>query len=161
MRAAGCADFPQEVRAQLCFSGHTLIFKSESAWLLGGTGSPICSQGPQIPAGLKHFQNRAWNGRGPARMETPYPLPHKYRLKSPPGPPSTVLLTSSGTESLPNARHCAMHFIYIYSTNLWRCYHTGALMSTIGQVGKLRPREENHLSAVTQRRSWRSVTVRS
>lgn len=76
----GCADFPEVGRTWLCFRGHTLISQPESAWLLGGTACPLCSQGPWIPAWLKHFQNRAWNSERNGRGGDP---------TSPPSVPAT------------------------------------------------------------------------
>lgn len=88
-------------------------------------------------------------------------LPHYYQLKSPPRPPSTVSVTSSSTESLPNAGHWPTDFIYTHPTNLVEMLSGRGSYGTIGQVGKLRSGGENHLSVVTQRRSCRSVIVGS
>lgn len=67
-------------------------------------------------------------------MEAPHSLPCQYQQKSPPRPPSTVLVTCGSTESLPDAGHCATHFIYTHPTNLveilsgrgsYECHWTG------------------------------------
>ena len=65
MAWAGCVDFSEVVRAQLCFSGHTLTFQPESAWLHGGAGSQAEALRSQ---GLEW-----WGDRRGMRHHTPSP----------------------------------------------------------------------------------------